>query len=561
MNTAISQTTSDQTQSQEQGVQPAPPLVELLDAPPPVMHRPLALVDGRAYAAAWLYVRLTTTEGWDKDGNIIKHDPPLVETGLRLFVVRDDGLLFGADGAEGDAPLHDLGLDVVLPERPHPSRTWSTLGVKAYRAGTRPHPVSVFNRMADVASRFVDFDRSLADQRTMAEMIACYILAGERGSGKTVLLHTVAEMAYLGQVILAGGSYASLRDLAEYGATLAFDDAENLSACREYSQRTCARPTPTSGHCCWLATAVAAPSPSRNWPRTRCGARATSMPSAPVSSPPSTCLPQAGLPDNVLASRSIVIPLVRTPDRYRANADPLDYEAWPHDRRQLIDDLWSLALAHLPELRQYERAVNDKARLAGRNLEPWRAILAVALWLDDQDTQGVLKRRAEQWSGDGRGDQEQEQTRETTLWQRLETLSVQYQRERLHLESGDLTALVVRALCCCAVRAIDANSANSRETPSDFIITTAQIVQVARAIAKREDGDPDRITDRRVGRTLGRMRLQKTPRPGGRGSRRWRVTLGDLQRWTAAYGLILPAPAAVNGDDPEPPAVMDNPAE
>ncbi|MDY6877361.1 MAG: hypothetical protein SWK90_14315 [Chloroflexota bacterium] len=550
MNTAISQTTNDQTQDQEQAVQPAPPLVELLDAPPPVMRRPLALVDGRAYAAAWLYVRLTTTEGWDKDGNIIKHDPPLVETGLRLFVLRDDGLLFGADSAEGDAPLRDLGLDVVLPERPHPSRTWSTLGVKAYRAGKRPHPVSVFNRMADVASRFVDFDRSLADQHTLAEMIACYILAtwflpafnvigypwpsGERGSGKTVLLHTVAEMAYLGQVILAGGSYASLRDLAEYGATLAFDDAENLSDLRKTDPDK--RALLLAGNRRGSTITVKELAPDKVWRTRHVNAFCPRLFSA------------IHLPDNVLASRSIVIPLVRTPDRYRANADPLDYKAWPHDRRQLIDDLWALALAHLPELCQYERAVNDKVRLTGRNLEPWRAILSLALWLDGQDTRGILKRRAEQRSGDGRGDQEQEQTRETSLWQRLETLSVHYQRERLHLESGDLTALVVRALCCCAVRAIDANSANSKETPSDFIITTAQVVQVARAVAKREDGDPDRFTDRRVGRTLGRMRLQKTPRPGGKGSRRWRVTMGDLQRWTAAYGLILPA-------------VMDNPAE
>ena len=60
-------------------------------------------------------------------------------------------------------------------------------------------------------------------------------------------------------------------------------------------------------------------------------------------------------------------------------ADPLDYQAWPHDHRQLIDDLWALALAHLPTLHEYERAVNEKARLAGRTLEPWRAILAVAL--------------------------------------------------------------------------------------------------------------------------------------------------------------------------------------
>ena len=206
------------------------------------MRRPLALIDGRAYAAAWLYVRFTRTESRDKNGYVIQHDPPLVETGLRRFIIRDDGIVFGPGG---DKPLDDLELDVVLPEIPHPSRTWSAEGVKAHRTGTRPDPAAVLNRLADVVSRFVDFDRSLAGQRTMAEMVACYILStwflpafnvigylwpsGERGSGKTVLLHTVAGMAYLGHVILAGGSYASLRDLAEYGATLAFDDAENLS--------------------------------------------------------------------------------------------------------------------------------------------------------------------------------------------------------------------------------------------------------------------------------------------------------------------------------------------
>ena len=44
------------------------------------------------------------------------------------------------------------------------------------------------------------------------------------------------------------------------------------------------------------------------------------------------------------------------------------------------------------------------------------------------------------------------------------------------------------------------------------------------------------------------MRLEKVPRPGGKGGRRWRVTLGDLQRWTAAYGLPLPAPLAVSSN-------------
>ena len=65
----------------------------------------------------------------------------------------------------------------------------------------------------------------------------------------------------------------------------------------------------------------------------------------------------------------------------------------------------------------------------------------------------------------------------------------------------------------------------------------------ASATQLNED-DPARITNQRVGRILGRMRLTKVPRPGGRGSRRWRVTPDDLQRWIDVYGLPLSLPLA-----------------
>ena len=64
------------------------------------------------------------------------------------------------------------------------------------------HRFDVFTRVTNVVSHFIDFDRSLADQKTMAEAIACYILStwfldafnvigflwpnGDRGSGKTI---------------------------------------------------------------------------------------------------------------------------------------------------------------------------------------------------------------------------------------------------------------------------------------------------------------------------------------------------------------------------------------
>jgi hypothetical protein len=227
------------------------------------------------------------------------------------------------------------------------------------------------------------------------------------------------------------------------------------------------------------------------------------------------------LPDSTLASRTIVVPLIRTPDRYRANADPSDDEAWPHDQRLLIDDLWALSLSNLAYLPAYEKRVNETATLTGRNLEPWRSLLAVALWLDETGIEG--------------------------LWARLEQLSVDYQQERGEMESGDQTNLVIRALCRCASSAINAKSAiNSK---GNWIFTTEEIKDAVIAIANDAEADVDaeKFTSKRIGRTLGKMRLSQSPRPGGRGGRRWVVGIEDLERWTTSYGMNLSSLVACDG--------------
>nr|MDQ3820883.1 DUF3854 domain-containing protein [Acidobacteriota bacterium] len=198
--------------------QPTPPAIEILDSSPLTFRRPLALLDGRAYAAVWPYIRTTQTEEKGKAGEVVKLARPVMRDEQRLMIVRDDGQLYGFAGE----PLESLPFTVHLPEVPPQEKLWSASAMKKYVAGERPKTSEVFARMISVVDRFIDFDRSLAPQREMCEFTACYALGtwmmdafnvagniwpnGERGSGKTQLLLVVAAQSYLGHVVLAGSS-------------------------------------------------------------------------------------------------------------------------------------------------------------------------------------------------------------------------------------------------------------------------------------------------------------------------------------------------------------------
>jgi hypothetical protein len=373
-------------------LQAAKATVTLLDALPKTMRRPLSLIDGHAYAAAWIPYKREITESVVK-GELIRHDPPIVQTGRALLIMRDDGVLFGELEDPKIHPMAELGLDVRLPEIPKDDRLWSTRGLTAYLRGVRPEPKEVFGRLVIINDYFLDFDRSLAEQHTMCEMLACHELAtwfldafnvigylwpnGEKGSGKTKLENVVAETSYLGEVILASSTMAVLRDLADYGATLCFDEAERLDSKNADPEKLALL---LSGNRRGSTMAVKELDGDKHW----------------VTRHVSTYCPRLfsaiRLPGETLESRSIVVPLVRSADPVKANSEVLNPKHWPSPRPALIDDLWALALAHLAKLPDYEDVVNDEASLSGRLLEPWRPILSVAKWLQDHGVDELYTR-------------------------------------------------------------------------------------------------------------------------------------------------------------------------
>jgi hypothetical protein len=483
--------------------------VEILDTMPLAIRRPLCLIEGQAYAAAWVHVQTTVTKQVNRQtGEVTIYDPPQVKSEPVLAIVQGDGQVYcDAEAFPGALPLAQLGLTVTLPSAPAPNRCWSGAGVKRLRTGKRPHPAEVFKRVRAVADHFLDFAWSLTKkpQEVMPEMLACYVLGtylldafhvtgylwpnGDPGAGKTTLLQVIAEMSYLGEVILAGGSYAALRDLAEYGATLCFDDAEGVMDVKRSDPDK--RSLLLAGNRRGAHVTVKEPV-GDGWQTRHIH----------------TFCPRAfsaiRLPDNVLASRSIVVPLVRSADPKRAKANPLDHATWPHDRRQLLDDLWALGLAFLPELPAYDAKAAEQAKLMGRDLEPWRVIFGVALWLEEKHhVKG--------------------------LFQRMTDLADAYQEERPDLQVGDVTLIAVRAL-----QKLLGNAQEVKVVPKELAARMNEIA-IEEDLADSGENAKPFTTPRRVGWLLKRLRFARGTKETK--ARPWIVTRAQLDALALSYGL------------------------
>ena len=485
---------------------PEPPTYSIVDAQANEMRKPLCLIHGKAYAATWQKIEETTTEGIDNDGKVVKFNQPMKRTYTVLMIICEDGARYDVQTLKDQ-----LGIEVNLKDPLMPENKWSSKGLKQFLEGYRPNPSNVFNQLVETVDHFIDFQKSLADQQTMCEFVACWILTtwfldafnvigylwinGEKGSGKTNLLMLIARMSFLGLFISPSGSFASLRDMADYGATVCCDDAENITDPRKTDPDKMA--LLLAGNRKGLTVPLKEQGLDKKWHIrfvNACSGRAFSA---------------IRVPDSTFASRSIIVPLLRTPDRVKGNIDPMDHEEWPHNRELLNDDLWALALTHLSELPELDKWVGKNAKLTARNLQPWRAILAIAKLLEGWGIQGI--------------------------YERMENLSQSYQNERPELEIADTNRVVIQALCECAVSAINANSAKNNIRQVN--VKVADVTNAVKNIIEEEelDLDPQYINNRKVGRILARLRFPETPRQGGRGSRMRVIELQDLADLAESY--------------------------
>ena len=510
---------------------PKPPTYRIAAKDGKEIKKPLTLLGNKAYATTWQMVEKVETETVDEEGNLIPLDPPRITSKEQLVAVRSDGTVYGLYSA-----IEDLHFKIQIREKIKEENNWSAEGLNRFLAKDYPDPKVVFRKLMEVTDRFIDFYKSLADQRTMCEFIACLVFAtwlldafkvigylwitGERGSGKTNLLNLISQLSYLGMLISQSGSFASLRDMADYAATLAFDEAENITDRERIDPDKMA--LLLAGNRKGHTIPVKVQDEENHWKiryvNTYCARAFTAI----------------RIPDSTMASRCIILPMLRTPDKSKANIDPSEMENWPHDRRRLIDDLWSLALLKLPLLPNWDRWVGKNSKLIGRNLQPWRSVLAVAIWMEKCGVEG--------------------------LYARMEKLALDYQKERPDLETADTTRVVIQALCSCANSATRANRAINK--PEQFIVKVKDVTAATQKIIKEEDLDLEArfLNNKKVGRIVAKLRFPEAPRPGGKGSRQRIIDLRDLEALAGSYNVVFhlasadtanasAEPLSINGTD------------
>jgi len=211
------------------------------------------------------------------------------------------------------------------------------------------------------------------------------------------------------------------------------------------------------------------------------------------------------IPDEVLKSRTILIPLICTSDRAKTRRSPVRDSDWPVSPRDLVDRLWTMALVSLLLIAEYDGLAAEASPLEAREHDVWRPTLAIAYWLEHEH--GV----------DG-------------LFGRISKVSEDYTEQSQDEGGIDLNVLLILAL--------DGMLTQAGKRQSEF--KTAKILEAVLGVAGRVDGAGEIAEDlgsQRVGMRMRGLGFKKSS--SHRQKKSWVVDRHNLDRMANRLGVEL----------------------
>lgn len=473
------------------------------------MSRPIQRVGNESYFASFI-------TAIDDDGNR-RHG----------WVVSDSSFtsLFSELDIDNHKPFSAADFDIALSAKPRPGLTLSADAYVAHVIEGKPVAGmrQTFDQTVSSIDRFVSFDGSFSPQSDMSEFLACWVIGtyatdvfdtvgyiwpnGERGSGKSQCLKTLMSLAFMGQTITSSSSFATVRDEASLGATLGFDDCENVQR-MENSKRELLLAGNTKG------AQVMFKEPGKKdgqWDTKFMDAFA---PRAFTS---------ISLPDDTLASRTVMIPLVRSGDTNITRKKPTNTKDWLVDPSAIRDSLWINVATGLNEIEALKDEVNQSSDLSGRDFDIFHGPLAIALWLDRfHGVEGLFARMQ-------RVMESYHQTKQKNLLPSVENVVLQAIMDALNDKKADKLTLTTQVIV---------NKAH--DTLRSWDITDPELWA---------------MDVQKIGMLLGRLGFQKSASHAK--ARSWVLTrqMVETKAELAGFKLETPVPQIVLAEPSEPASV------
>jgi len=296
--------------------------------------------------------------------------------------------LFAASGPVAELPD---GVRMDVPRTAPPTtQDGMMLDVDTIKAILKGERVNVATLHAALVRAFLTFIAfPMGDGVTpedYAAYLACYVLStyllpafsalgylwltGLPGTGKSTVAHVVARVACLPLVASASSTLAALRGHADAGGTLVLDNYEAVNGKDDTAKNL--RSFWETGYMHGASVALQVPNPNgRGWVTERANVFANRVATA-VAEPP-----------DALNSRCVKVLMFRTADTTKGALSPWDDETWADAPRDLVQQCWMFALAHLADAAKIVRTITtEHTGLTNRDLQVWRPALTVARMVD-----------------------------------------------------------------------------------------------------------------------------------------------------------------------------------